>query len=95
MGPNQLFGLNSRVLDPFGPLRQVLAHEGVELLGRAREGIEADRRQPLLDAGSAMIRRSSALRRSTIGLGVCAGAKTAFQGTRSSAGSMGYLNVLR
>jgi hypothetical protein len=62
------------------------------VLEKASKPIAASR---CLMAGSTMIRHSSALRRSMIGLGVCAGAKTAFQGTRSSAGSVGYLSVLR
>src|SRR5262245_4362182 len=44
-----LFRLDPRVLDPPGPLGEVLAHEGVQLLGRARERVEADGGQPLLD----------------------------------------------
>ena len=48
------------------------------------EGVEADRRQPLLDGRIGDDPPQLLLRRSTIGLGVCAGAKIAFQGTRSS-----------
>ena len=74
-----LLRLHAGDLDGFDPHRQFLLDQLGKLRRTVAQRIDAELGQPFGEAGSFTARATSAAIRSTIGLGVCAGAIRPFQ----------------